>query len=105
MATIAIDVDRDQLHAFCQKWKITEFALFGSVVRPDEFRDDSDVDVLVRFADDAGWSLLHMVDMKEELEAIFGRDVDLLSRRGVERSINPLRRESILGSAVQLDVA
>ena len=90
MPTLAIDVDRDKLHAFCQKWKITEFALFGSVVRPEEFREDSDVDVLVRFADDAGWSLLHMVDMKEELEAIFGREVDLLSLRGVERSIRYL---------------
>ncbi|MEA2490276.1 MAG: uncharacterized protein QOH21_2068 [Acidobacteriota bacterium] len=105
MATIAIDLDRDKLRAFCEKWKITEFALFGSVVRPEEFREDSDIDVLVRFADDAEWSLLHMVDMKEELETIFGREVDLLSRRGVERSVNPIRRDSILSSAVQLEVA
>jgi predicted nucleotidyltransferase len=38
MATIAIDLDRDKLRAFCEKWKITEFALFGSVVGPEEFR-------------------------------------------------------------------
>jgi uncharacterized protein len=100
---LAIPIDRDKLRDFCRRWKITEFALFGSAMRPEEFR--SDVDVMVTFAQDARWTLLHMVDMKEQLEALFGRPVDLLTRRGVERSRNRFRRESILDSAVVLDVA
>ena len=104
MATIAIEIDKDKLRAFCQRWKITEFSLFGSVTRPD-FGPDSDVDVLVTFSVDSRWTLFEMVDMKDELEAIFARKVDLLTRRGVEQSPNPLRRKAILSSAVELDVA
>jgi uncharacterized protein len=103
--TFAIDIDKDRLRDFCRRWKITELALFGSVTRPDEFRQDSDIDVMVTFEPDARWTLLHMVDMKEQLEELFGRPVDLLTRRGVERSHNRFRRESILDSAVVLDVA
>jgi uncharacterized protein len=103
--TLAIDLDKGRLRDFCRRWKIRELALFGSVTRPDEFRQDSDVDVMVTFEEDSGWTLLHMVDMKEQLEALFGRPVDLLTRRGVERSHNRFRRESILDSAVVLDVA
>lgn len=105
MAHIAIDIDKPRLRDFCQRWKITEFALFGSVVRPEEFGPESDVDVLVTFAVGAPWSLFDMVDMKEELEAMFGRKVDLLTRRGVEQGLNRFRRESILTTAVLLDVA
>jgi len=46
----------DRIAEFCRRWKITELALFGSVLR-DDFRPDSDVDVLVTFAPDAPWSL------------------------------------------------
>jgi uncharacterized protein len=105
VTALAIEIDKDQLRDFCRRWRVTEFALFGSAVRPDEFRMDSDVDVMVTFAEDTRWTLLHMVDMKEQLEALFGRPVDLLTRRGVERSHNRFRRESILDSAVVLDVA
>lgn len=104
MPELAIEIPREQLRAFCRKWKVTEFALFGSAVRAGEFREDSDVDVLVSFDTSALWTLFDMVDMKEELEQIFGRNVDLLTKRGVEQSRNDLRRASILGSAVELDV-
>lgn len=102
---IAIDIPKEQLRDFCRKWKVTEFALFGSAVRPETFRPDSDVDVLVAFDEDAHWTLFDMVDMKEELEQIFGRKVDLLTRRGVEQGQNSFRRRAILTSAVELDVA
>jgi uncharacterized protein len=105
MSTIAIEIDKDQLRDFCRRWKITEFALFGSALRPDEFREDSDVDVLVSFAPDAEWSLFDHVHMQDELREIFGRDVDLLTRRSVERSPNPYRQRAILTSAVALDLA
>ena len=105
MPDIAIDIDKDKLRDFCRKWKITEFALFGSATRPDEFRDDSDVDVLVRFAPDAKWGLFDLVHAQEELAQIFGRKVDLVERRLVEQSDNRFRRRSILNSVVLLDVA
>jgi len=105
MPDIAIEIDKDKLRDFCRKWKITEFALFGSVVRPEEFREDSDVDVLVRFADDAKFGFSEWLDMREELMALFGREVDVADRRGIEQMRNYLRREAILGTAVFLDVA
>ena len=102
---IAIDVPKEQLRAFCRKWKVTEFALFGSVTRPEEFRADSDVDVLVRFEKGAPWTLFDWVRMEEELAKIFGRVVDLVERDTVEKSENRFRKPSILNSAVELDVA
>jgi predicted nucleotidyltransferase len=93
-----IRIPREQIVEFCRRWKITEFSLFGSVLR-DDFGPESDVDVLVTFADDAQWSLLDHVDMQDELKEILERDVDVVSRRGIERSHNYLRRKEILESA------
>ena len=102
---IAIEIPKERLREFCRKWKVTELSLFGSVTRPEEFRDDSDVDVLVTFALDAPWSLFDWVTMENELAAIFGRKVDLVERPAVEKSDNRFRRRSILSSVVSLDVA
>jgi len=99
-----IPVDREKIAEFCKRWKIVEFALFGSVLR-DDFKADSDVDVLVTFAPEAGWSLLDMARMREELNEIFGRNVDLVSKAGVQASRNPLRRQAILSSAEVIHVA
>lgn len=93
-----IPMDLDKLREFCTRWKITELSLFGSVLRED-FSAESDVDVLISFAPDARWSLLDHVRMRDELMELFGRDVDLVTRRSVERSANYLRRSEILGSA------
>ena len=93
-----IPLDRDQVAAFCRRWKITNLSFFGSVLR-DDFGPDSDVDVLVSFAPDAHWSLFDMVHMQEEIEEILGRQVDLVSRRAIEASRNYIRRKAILSSA------
>ena len=92
---IQIMVPKDLIAAFCKKWKITELALFGSVLRED-FRPDSDVDVLVKFSPDSDWGVEHLLDMKEELETLFGRTVDLIEKRLVEESRNYIRRKHIL---------
>jgi len=102
---IAIEIPKERLREFCRKWKVTELSLFGSVTRPEEFRADSDVDVLVRFAADERWTLFDLVHIQDELAAIFERKVDLVERIAVERSRNRFRRRSILESAVMLDVA
>ena len=93
-----LDIPDDGLAAFCRKWKIREFALFGSVLRED-FGPNSDVDCLVDFAPDADWSLLDVIRAEQELAELLGRPVDLVERPVVEKSENWLRRRSILQSA------
>lgn len=89
----------EQIAEFCRKWNVSEFALFGSVLR-DDFRPDSDVDVLVSFPSyDATPSLFDHVEMQDELAQIFGRPVDLVSKKAVEESANRFRKAAILGSA------
>lgn len=86
------------LEEFCRRWQIDELSVFGSVLRED-FDDNSDIDVLVDFSPGAEWSLFDLITMQDELEEIMGRDVDLLSRKGVSESHNSIRREAILSSA------
>ena len=98
MTTLTLSLPTDALRQFCRRWKIHEVALFGSVLRTD-FRPESDVDVLVTFADDADWGLLAHVQMQQELATLLQRPVDLLSKPAVERSPNWVRREAILNTA------
>jgi predicted nucleotidyltransferase len=93
-----------ELGAFCRRWRIRELALFGSGLR-DDFGPQSDLDLLVTFAPDAAWSLLDHVQMQNELSDLVGRPVDLVSRRAIEGSHNPLRQREILGSARSVYVA
>lgn len=89
---------KQEITAFCQQWQISELALFGSVLRQD-FGPHSDIDVLVSFAPEADWGLFDHVQMQTDLEAIFQRKVDLISKRAVEQSRNWLHREEILQTA------
>lgn len=91
---LAIDVPYAEIEAFCRKWHVCEFSLFGSVLR-DDFRPDSDIDVLITFDKDARVSLWDMNEMEEELVHLFGRSVDLLTKNGLR---NPFRRHSILNN-------
>ncbi len=93
-----IDIPRDRIEAFCRRWKIVEFSLFGSVLR-DDYGPDSDVDVLVSFAPEARWTLFDLVHMEDELAQIFRRNVDLVLKSGIERSENWIRKRAILESA------
>lgn len=89
-----VEVPQEQIEAFCRKWKIRELALFGSVLR-DDFRPDSDVDVLVEFEGDDHPGYRGWLAMEEELHALLGRDVDLVEKSSV---VNPYRRRHILAS-------
>jgi len=91
-----IDVPEQQLIEFCHRWKVIEFALFGSVLRED-FQPESDIDVLVTFTPDTHWSLFDLVTMQNEMEALLGSKVDLVERPALERSANYIRRKAILG--------
>ena len=94
---LPIELPIEELTLFCDRWKVTTLELFGSVLR-DDFSPDSDVDLLLAFEPDSTPSLFEWVGMKDELEAIFGRAVDVLTRKSVEKSTNPYRREEILKS-------
>src|SRR5262245_47525581 len=96
--TMKTSLKREEIAAFCQRWQIAELAFFGSVLR-DDFRPDSDVDVLVTFASGVEWSLFDHIAMEEELSALLGRKVDLVSRRVIELSSNWMRRKTILETA------
>ena len=94
MAIPHLVVSDDRIVDFCRRWKITEMSVFGSVVRED-FRPDSDIDVLVSFEAGASWSLLDLVTIQEELAALLGRSVDLIEEAALR---NPYRRAAILES-------
>ena len=93
-----IAIPQEQIREFCQHWQITELALFGSVLR-DDFRPDSDVDVLVRFEKESRHTLFDLIRMEEELTRLLGRRADLVERTAVETSRNYIRRKAILESA------
>ncbi|MBM4319416.1 MAG: nucleotidyltransferase family protein [Deltaproteobacteria bacterium] len=92
MAELKLAVDSMRIGEFCRKWRATELAVFGSVLR-DDFGPDSDIDVLVTFEADVPWSLFEWLDMIEEMKEIFGRPVDLVDSASLR---NPFRRRAIL---------
>lgn len=87
-----IKASPSQIAEFCQRWKISEFALFGSVLR-DDFRPDSDIDVLISFAAEHSLTLDDSITMQKEIETLFGRKVDLVREKYLK---NPYRRHEIL---------
>lgn len=101
---LKIHINQEALRGFCKKWKIKEMSFFGSVLR-DDFRPDSDIDVMVSFEDDSIWGLLELVRMKRELKILLGREVDLLTKKSIEQSHNWIRRKEILGTAQVIYVA
>ena len=104
MLTLNIQLPEEKLVEFCHRWKVSELALFGSVLRED-FRPDSDVDVLITFAPEAKRGLMTLAKMKYELEDLLGREVDLVSKYAIETSHNWIRRNEILGTAQVIYVA
>ncbi len=86
-----VTIDQSALEAFCRRWKVSELAVFGSVLR-DDFGPESDVDVLVDFEPGGGLDFFDLLSMNEELECLFGRRVDLVTKR----SLRPRLRGIVL---------
>jgi uncharacterized protein len=99
-----VQLSQQVLVELCQRWKIKALYLFGSVLRED-FRPNSDIDIMVEFEADAPWGLLEFVRLKRELETLFDRDVDLITKKSIEQSHNWIRRQEILGTAQAVYVA
>ncbi|MBD2259504.1 nucleotidyltransferase domain-containing protein [Pseudanabaena sp. FACHB-2040] len=89
-----IKASSTQIAEFCQRWNIIEFALFGSVLR-DDFRSDSDIDVLVTFSPHYRSTWDDWTKMRKEIETLFNRKVDLVSKEYLK---NPYRRYEILNT-------
>ena len=104
MSASVINLPLEQIAEICKRYHVTKLELFGSVLR-DDFAPDSDLDFLVTFKPDARASLFDLVHLQRELKRLLGRDVDVISRPGVERSPNWIRRESILGNTAAIYVA
>ena len=90
-----ISVEKDQVVAFCRRHHIQRLALFGSVLR-DDFRPDSDVDVLVQFEAGHEPGLFRLARMERDLSACFGgRKVDLRTAEDLSRYF----RDQVVASA------
>ena len=99
-----IEIPPEKIAEFCHKHRIRRLCLFGSVLRED-FRPDSDVDVLVEFEPGARCRFYDLLDMQDELSGLIGRKVDLVERKAVEQSENYIRRNHILSHMEPLYVA
>ena len=87
-----IDIPMDQLAELCKRWQIVELSLFGSVLR-DDFTPESDVDVLLVFAEGHHPGIDEYIGMQSDFEGLFGRRVDLVNRRYLR---NPFLLRDIL---------
>lgn len=94
MDKFKISIPTEAIRELCRKYQVKELALFGSVLRED-FRPDSDIDVLVEFEPDARIGFLGMAALARELSGLLGRDVDLVPKGGLKKRI----RKSVLDSS------
>ncbi len=98
MSDFVTTLPTTEIAKFCRRWKIQELAVFGSALR-DDFTPESDIDIVVTFAADADWGLLHHIKMEQELQTVLHRNVDLITKRALEKSRNWIRRNEILKTA------
>ena len=101
---IRITIPDEKIAEFCRRNHIRSLALFGSVLR-DDFRPDSDVDVLIEFEPGQEPGLMELVGMQNELSEILGRKADMVERKAVEKSENYIRRRHVLDSVEAVYVA
>jgi len=95
-----IDLESPEIRDLCAKWMIKRLAVFGSVLR-DDFRPDSDIDLLVEFEPDAKWGLFDLMKAEEDFARLFERRVDFVPRDRLKWVI----RDRVLESAVVIYAA
>lgn len=89
-----IEIPKDRVAGFCRRHHIRRLALFGSVLR-DDFRPDSDIDVLVEFEPKARVGLISLAGIELELSQLLGRKAEIHTVKG----LNPHFRDEVLVSA------
>ncbi|ELS01549.1 putative nucleotidyltransferase [Xenococcus sp. PCC 7305] len=93
-----INLETEKISKICQHWQIVELALFGSVLRED-FNFNSDIDILVSFAEDAKITFFDLDDLEQEFSQLFNRPVDVVTKAAIEQSHNWIRKNNILGNS------
>ena len=94
-----IDIPREEIAEFCRRNRVRRMALFGSVIR-DDFRPESDVDILVEF--EPGYAAgFVFFQMRRELTVMLGREVDMHTAA----SLSPYFRQEVLDEAEEIYVA
>jgi predicted nucleotidyltransferase len=96
-------ISQKRIQAFCQRWKITRMEVFGSALTKD-FSDASDIDLLVEFDPSFHRTLSDQIMMQEELEELFGREVDFIVKKTIQNSRNPYKRSNILNNTREIYV-
>src|SRR5215469_12225836 len=96
-----LELNLQKIGGFCKERGIARLELFGSALRED-FREDSDVDLLATLREDAHPTLLDWAEMQQKLGELIGHRVDLVSRRAIERSRNQYRKKAILSTATPI---
>lgn len=86
MAAQKIEMPVQEIADLCRRYRVRELAVFGSFLR-DDFRPDSDIDLLVEFAPDAEIGFLALARMGRELSGILHRPVDLVPKAGLKPKI------------------
>ena len=94
IAQTRIHIPMDALAELCRRYQVRELSLFGSVLR-DDFRDDSDIDILVEFEPEARIGFFELARLQRELASILGREIDIVPKLG----LNPVIRRSVLESS------
>jgi predicted nucleotidyltransferase len=89
-----VNIPMPALEAMCRKYHVRELLIFGSALQ-DDFRPESDVDLLVEFEPEARIGFIALAELQAELSQLLGKKVDLVPKGGLK----PLIRDSILSSA------
>ncbi len=89
-----IHLPMEEIAALCRKYRVRELSIFGSALR-DDFRPDSDIDLLVEFEPDGAIGFIGFLSLQEDLSSLLQRPVDLVPKGGLK----PLIRQPILDSA------
>lgn len=98
---VVTNFPHEEISEFCQRWRVKRLELFGSALSAS-LTPSSDIDLLVQFEEDFTRTLADQIQMQEELERIFDREVDFIVRETIERSPNPYKRNSILNHTLEI---
>jgi uncharacterized protein len=100
MLNTRIKIPEKKIRDFCQQYQVQRMALFGSVLR-DDFRPESDIDILVVFDSSAHVTFMTLGRMRRELSSIFQRPVDLVPQEGLKQAI----KQTVISSAQEIYAA
>lgn len=97
----SLDVTQDEIESFCQHWNITKLEIFGSATT-GALTDSSDIDLLVEYSPSFERTMADQIRIQNEIEALFGREVDLITKNSITKNPNPIFLDSVMRSLVTI---